>query len=203
MGYRGEDLDLRTPQMGARPPADLGNGDIGAGRPRGYGLRGETIWVDDTVLACCNLAYDLAVTHRAGEVRVEHLIYALTRIDAAAETLEVRGIRVAALRREMGSIVASEIPIGLPNGKGTPRRSEDLETLLREAADIAGRRSAAAGVDDLVSVLVDTSRDLPGRDLPALAHLRRHLTSRATIERDYEPLVRSREVRAYTPPPAY
>ena len=52
MGYRGEDLDLRTPQMGTRPLADLTNGDIGTGRQRAYGARGETIWVDDTVLAC-------------------------------------------------------------------------------------------------------------------------------------------------------
>jgi DNA repair exonuclease SbcCD ATPase subunit len=190
MGYRGEDLDLRTPQTGSRSASDLPATELG--RPRGYGLRGEPIWVDDTVLACCNLAFDLAATHRSGEVRIEHLIYAMTRIDAAAEILEARGVRVAALRREMGIIVASEIPIGLPNGKGTPRRSEELETLLREAADLASRRSAPANIDDLVAVLAETSRELPG-----IAHLRRHLAPRA--ERDYDALARVRDIRAYSP----
>jgi hypothetical protein len=204
MSYRGEDLDLRTPQMGHRPAIE--HGTDGGLRGRGYGSRSEPIWVDETVLACCNLAYDLAVTHRSGEVRIEHLVYALTRIDAAAEALESRGVRVAALRREMGSIVASDIPIGLPNGKGTPRRSEEMEFVLRDAADLAQRRNQPANIDDLVIVLVDSTRELSG-----LMHIRRHLGSRSPLDRaDYEPLTRPREtalrpayVPASPPVPAY
>ncbi len=47
--------------------------------------RGAPIWVDEVVLDCCNHAFDVAAAHRAGEVRIDHLIYALTRIDEAAE----------------------------------------------------------------------------------------------------------------------
>jgi len=90
MSYRGEDLDLRTPQT-------LGTGDVGA-----MGARSGPIWVDDTVLACTNHAFDIALAHRAGEVRLEHLLNALTRIEVAAEALEARGVRVAALRAPQG-----------------------------------------------------------------------------------------------------
>lgn len=184
MAYRGEDLDLRTPQNGGRPAADLQSSDL----PR-RGYRSEPIWVDDTVLACCNLAFDLAVTHRAGEVRLEHLVYAMTRLDAAAEALETRGVKVAGLRREMGNVVASEIPVGLPSSKGTPRRSEELETALRDASDLAQRRNSPAGVDDLAAVLLDGSRELPG-----VHYLRRHLGRGHIADRgDYDSPLRTRE----------
>lgn len=192
MNYRGEDLDLRTPQTWTRSPADYPDTSALNG-PRRYASRSEPIWVDETVLACCNLAYDLAVTHRAGEVRLEHLIYALTRIDTASEALETRGVRVASLRRDMGSVVASEIPVAFPNGKGSPRRAEELETVLRDASDIGQRRGQPANIDDLITVLTETPRDLAG-----LGHVRRYLGARADRV-DYEP-VRPREPR-YTPPP--
>ena len=124
MGYRGDDLDLRTPQTWSATTADLGveaAGNQGVMR----GGRAGPIWVDDTVLACSNHAYDIALAHRAGEVRLEHLIHALTRIDAAADALEARAVRVANLRRDSATIIASDIPVGLQNGKGVPRRSEE------------------------------------------------------------------------------
>ena len=79
MGYRGDDLDLRTPQTWSAGPGNAGPGSTGSGgdvpgwaaeggRVRGYGARGP-IWVDDTVLACANHAFDVALAHRAGEVR--------------------------------------------------------------------------------------------------------------------------------------
>src|SRR5688572_23657262 len=76
MVYRGEDLDLRTPQMGIALGRDLAGG--GSGEPAANGTRVRTgaarslpIWVDGTVLACCNQAYEIAGAHRAGEVRPE------------------------------------------------------------------------------------------------------------------------------------
>ncbi len=198
MAYRGEDLDLRTPQSGGRPAADIGAGDL---RSRAsYGVRGEPVWVDDTILACCNLAFDLALTHRASEVRLEHLVYALTRIDAAAEALESLGVRVATLRRELGSLVASEIPIGAQNGKAAPRRSDDIDIVLRDAAALAHLRNAPASIDDLISTLIDSTRDLP-----ALPLVRRHLGTRAASDRgDYEPAPRSRELSPrFAAPAAY
>jgi predicted nucleic acid-binding Zn-ribbon protein len=183
MGYRGEDLDLRTPQTWSATPTDLaGTGDAKSqlNGPRGA-YRSGPIWVDDTVLACSNHAFDVALAHRAGEVRLEHLLHALTRIDAAAEALEARGVRVAALRRESATIIASEIPVGLPNGKGAPRRSEEFAEVLRLAAVNAVRRNAPAGIEDLLYVLFDQRSDLPGLSL-----LSRH-TVRATRE-TIEPL---------------
>ena len=178
MGYRGEDLDLRTPQTWSATPSDLagwsqGDPGAGAGRMRSgsYGIpRHAPIWVDETVLACCNHAFDVALAHRSGEVRVEHLLHALTRIDAAAEVLESRGVRVSGLRRESATIIASELPIGLTNGKGTPRRSDELEEVLRIAAAQAYRRNVPANVDDLLSVILEVKPDVQGAAL-----LSRHL----------------------------
>jgi len=163
MAYRGEDLDLRTPQASAAP--EVAPPDILVGSPRSRSqisaARSSPIWVDETLLDCCNHAFDVAVAHRAAEVRVEHLVYAMTRVDAAAEILEQRGVRVAALRRESANVIATEIPVGLLNGKTTSRRSEALEDVLRIAASSAYRHQAAASVDDVLTVLLDTSIDLP------------------------------------------
>lgn len=183
MSYRGEDLDLRTPQtapLASTEPAPTAGGRAGP------------IWVDETVLACSNYAYDVAVAHRAGEVRLEHLLHALTRIEAAADALEARGVRVGALRRDSATIIASEIPVGLPNGKGTPRRSEEFAEILRLAALNASRRNAPAGIEDLLYVLFDQRADLPGLGL-----LVRH-TIRAV--REAEPMT---SVPRYVTEPRY
>jgi hypothetical protein len=167
MAYRGEDLDLRTPQTWTGTPAELvtpaeiqaaQNGKRGA-------FRSGPILVDETVLACCNLAYDVAVAHRAAEVRIEHLLNAMTRIDAAIASLEARGIRVPSLRRETAAIVAGDIPPAGGNGSVAPRRSDEFADLLRLAAAAASRRNAAADVDDLLQVLLDHRSDLPGSDI--------------------------------------
>lgn len=164
MVYRGEDLDLRTPQPSNAAPAEAAADARGAIRNAG------PIWVDDTLLAVSNFAYDVALAHRAAEVRLEHLLHALTRIEVSAEALEARGVRVAALRRDTATFIASEIPVGLPNGKGSPRRSEEFADVLRLAAANASRRNAPAGIEDLLYVLFERS------DLPGLA-----LLSRATV----------------------
>ena len=118
MAYRGEDLDLRTPQTWTGTPAELVTpAEIQAAQNGKRGVyRSGPILVDETVLACCNLAYDVAVAHRAGEVRIEHLLNAMTRIDASIASLEARGIRVPSLRRETAAIVAGDIPPAGGNG---------------------------------------------------------------------------------------
>jgi len=193
MGYRGEDLDLRTPQTWSASSSDLSSALDTAGRA----YRNGPIWVDETVLACCNHAFDVALAHRAGEVRLEHLLHALTRIEAAAEALEARGVRVAALRRESATIIASEIPVGLPNGKGQPRRSEEFAEVLRLAAANAARRNAPAGIEDLLYVLFDQRADLPG-----LALLSRNTVrgTRETIEA-LPPVTRYVTETRYVPAP--
>ena len=201
MGYRGEDLDLRTPQTWSATPTDLAGAGDAKSAPNGArgAYRNGPIWVDDTVLACSNHAFDVALAHRAGEVRLEHLLHALTRIDAAAEALEARGVRVAALRRESATIIASEIPVGLPNGKGAPRPSEEFAEVLRLAAVNAVRRNAPAGIEDLLYVLFDQRSDLPGLNL-----LSRH-TVRATREpvEPLPPLIRYAAEPRYAAPVRY
>ena len=175
MPYKGEDLDLRTPQ---------GWGPAGRDAPPGSepnwwtrtaiykGGRADPIWVDDSVLACCNHAFDLAVAHRAPEVRLEHYINAMTLNDAVALQMESRGIGVGQLRRESGLILANEPPAaGLHNGRAHPKRSEGLEEALRLAADRAYPRRTPVTIDDMLHVLFDVKKDLPG--------LLRHATARA------------------------
>lgn len=166
MAYRGEDLDLRTPQTWAVTQAELaGAAEASLSSDSKHGtFRAGPILVDDTVLACCNYAYDIAVAHRSAEVRIEHLLYAMTRIDAAASALESRGIRVASLRRETATIVASEIPVVPGSGPLAPRRSDDFAAVLRIAASLAARRNAAASIDDVLQTLVDYRSDFPASE---------------------------------------
>lgn len=165
MGYRGDDLDLRIPQANPGEVA-LTSSDpfIVPARPRPtvQSNRGAPIWVDEAVLECCNHAFDVAAAHRAGEVRLDHLVYALTRIDEAAEILEARGVRVAALRREAANAVTTDFPSGTGNGKTTPRRGDAFEEVLRIAASRAYRRQAPAAVSDIVYALFDSGVDFPG-----------------------------------------
>ena len=58
MAYRGEDLDLRTPQTWVAAPAELSASSelpVQQSGNRG-GYRSGPILVDETVLACCNYA---------------------------------------------------------------------------------------------------------------------------------------------------
>lgn len=199
MSYRGEDLDLRTqPAAGAVAKEAPGEQDGGAGQ-RG-GLRNDPIWVDNTVLACANHAFDVAFAHRAGEVRLEHFLHAMTRIDAAAEALEARGVRVAALRRESATIIASEIPMALGGSKGAPRRSEEFADVLRMASQVAARRNASATIDDVCNVLFDPRTDVPALSLLVRHTLRPHV--REALEQ-FPPLSRYPGETRYAPPERY
>lgn len=170
MAYRGEDLDLRTQQTWNLPaensggPASTASEAYTNGRPR---HSSRPVLVDDVVLACCNHAYDVAAAHRSMEVRLEHLLHAMTRVDSATGALEARGIRVAGLRRESATIIASEIPIGLGSGQTRPRRSDELEAVIRTASNFAARRNGPANVDDVIDALLDMPSDVPGISLLA------------------------------------
>jgi hypothetical protein len=168
MAYHGEDLDLRTPQTWASAPADVmapGDATTPPNGKRGTFLAGP-ILVDEIVLACFNQAYDIASAHRAGEVRIEHLLNAMTRVDAAAAALETHGVRVVALKRETATIIAGNIPAVTGNGPVSPRRSDDLAEILRLAAAFAARRNAAVSIDDLLQVLLDQRSELAAAELP-------------------------------------
>ena len=175
MSYRGGDLDLRTPQSRSGSERGIFEPPLSGSREFDDALDGRSpIWVDDTLMACCNHAYDVAMAHRSGDVRIEHLVYALTRIDEAAQVLEKHGIRDASLRREVGLYIACEIPIAPTNGQTTPRRSPSLEQALQQAAHYAYARNRAASVSDLLHVFTEVKPDLPGlqllhRNMPGLA----------------------------------
>src|SRR5262245_56159461 len=67
MPYKGGDLDLRS----ASPTfADAWG--------RGATADSHPIAVDELVLACCNRAYDVAHFHGSADVRLDHLLHALT-----------------------------------------------------------------------------------------------------------------------------
>jgi hypothetical protein len=169
MNYRGDDLDLRTPDPAPGEFAATQSTDpfVVAHRARSATAhRGAPIWVDETVLDACNHAFDVASAHRAAEVQLEHLIYALTRIEDAALVLEQRGLRIPTLRRDAATYVATDIPAVAGNGKSTPHRSDSFEEVLRLAAARAYRRQEPVGVADLVYALFDSGVEFRG-----VAHL--------------------------------
>ncbi|MEQ1648727.1 MAG: Clp protease N-terminal domain-containing protein [Hyphomicrobiaceae bacterium] len=177
MSYRGDDLDLRTPpSRGSRESYAPEYGTNGS-RPRGPVSSGRAssgasaVVIDDVVMTCCNHAYDIAQAHGANEVRLEHLVHALTRVEAAADILEERGIREAHLRRESAAVIASEIPVGLAHSQSAPRASSEFEDVLRRASDMAANQGNADGasVHDLLWVLLNYDQDIP-----AIALLLRH-----------------------------
>lgn len=169
MSYRGDDLDLRTPYARVSKEAFV------AGAPGlngGYGRgahRSEPLLVDEAVLAVSNHAFDVAQAHGAAEVGLEHLVHALTRVEAAVDVLTRRGVREAALRRESATVIASEIPAAHAQRHEPPRSSPAVEEVLRRASEVAGRRGAPASIDDLLWVLLNSSREQP-----AIALLQRH-----------------------------
>jgi hypothetical protein len=157
MTYKGGDLDLDTPyagedaagQTGRSPLAELG--------------RDGPIPVDQTVLACCNAAYDAAIFHGSREVRVEHLLYALTRVDAAREILEQHGLRTHQLRCDAAAAMVAEAPAA--GGGRAPRSSAELENVLRRAAGRAGRDGVPASVHDVMRAILGYGREAPATAL--------------------------------------
>jgi hypothetical protein len=179
MAYRGEDLDLRVP-LGAGQGA--GHAATGASTMPGAfgGAREATLWIDEALLACCNNAFDLALAHGAADVRLEHLLHALSRIDAIVRLLERHGVASGRLRRESATLIVSESPVALLGDRGPPRRSMEFEETLRRAVEIAQHRGATAGVEDALIAVLTSARDNPAvhllkrlapdwqpRDLPA------------------------------------
>ncbi len=176
-GYRGADLDLRTARTWSATSTDLMSGFEVPSPPPPQAApapshRTNPIWVDETVLAAANHAFEVAQAHGAREVRLEHLLHALTRVEAAASTLELRGVRVVPLRRDTAVLIASDIPVGLSAGGGSPHRSHELEETLRLAAAHAAHAGRPAGVDDVLHVLLDLRNDHPAGEL-LLRHLSR------------------------------
>src|SRR5262245_35522553 len=157
MAYKGTDLDLRTPRLASpsEPPAGpLREPASNGGGVRPAGGFGAPLAVDETVVAGCNRAYDMARFHAAPDVRLEHLLHALTRVGVAAEALAEVGIRVDSLRRDTAVAIAADLPARPLEADTSPRSSVAFEHVLRRAADQAGRRQAPAGVHDLIRTML-------------------------------------------------
>ena len=171
MDYRGQDLDLRTARWSAASTEPSGWREATPASPqpaqpaRPAPSRTSPIWVDETLLACANQAFDVALAYRSAEVRLEHLLLAMTRVEAAATALEARGVRVVSLRRDSAVTIAGEMPVTNADGGASPRRSPELEDVLRLAASRAVHTGRAASIDDVVQVLGDIGGDLPGAEL--------------------------------------
>src|SRR5262245_11046930 len=137
MSYKGGDLDLRTPLGLAGPAAGATpvSGAAGNSRQSASTLaradRSAPIWVDETVMACSNLAFELASAHRAADVRTEHLLHALALVEQAAEALKRRGIDVDALRRETGALISADLPASIATDSDPPGRSQDFAQILQ------------------------------------------------------------------------
>ena len=169
MAYKGEDLDLRVPQPRiARETDPVSAPNNVLARAERTAPPPEPIWVDELVLQCCNYAFDVALARGAAEVGLEHLVHALSRVDAAALLLEANGVREGQLRRESVSLLTGELATGRSADRAIPHRSHDLESVLRRASHSAGRRGQAASVDDVLGAMLNH-----GRNVPAVALLRR------------------------------
>lgn len=171
MAYRGQDLDLRVGRTPAfrSPPLSEPPAPLDASRP---------VSVDETLMATCNHAYEAAVFHGSREVRLEHLIYALARVGAAAQILDDLGIRPEALRREAALAIAAETPATSADAKVDPITSDEVKTTLRRASERAQDRGALAGVPDLLRTIL-----YAGRDNPTVALLSRASSDPQRLER--------------------
>jgi hypothetical protein len=178
MAYKGQDLDLRLmrgrPLRGPATPIDAaGSSTWPAG---GWGTHREApIAVDETVLACCNHAFDAALFYGSREVRLEHLIYALTRVAAAAEVLDEAGLRPERMRREAALVLAADTPNLAADAKSAPVASGELEAVLRQAAERSGWQ---ATLPDVLKVIL-----LGGSQSPAATLLMRSAADPQRLDR--------------------
>src|SRR5262245_18636614 len=176
MAYKGMDLNLRSGRPW--PGRDLGMDDGGAnGGAWSHPTRGgqEPIHVDEQVEACCNSAYDAALFHGAAEVRLDHLLHAMTRVKASADLMEQLSIRTGQVRQETAVAIASVAP---SQAEGGPRTSMEMEEILRRAAAFAGERKASATVADLLRAVLGLGRKAPSTQL-----LMRAATDPSSVER--------------------
>jgi hypothetical protein len=174
MDYRGQDLDLRTSRWSASSTDPTGWREASPTQPhsaphpapRPVPSRAGPIWVDDALLTCANQAYDVALAYRSHDVRLEHLLLAMTRSEPAAQALEARDVRVVSLRRDCAVAIAGE-PAAAIGETVNPRRSSEIEDVLRLASARASHQNRPANVDDVVQVLSEIGGDLPGGDIIA------------------------------------
>ncbi len=161
MSYRGKDLDLRTADP-VHSAGDLSGAQGGQQPVAPETASSPVVYVDDAVLACCNHAYDLALAYRAPEVRLEHLLNAMTRTDSAVAVMAAQGIDVTGLRHDTATLIATEAPIIYAAERPAPRRSQDLADALQSAAQQAEVGRGPVTVSDLLQTLLEMNPEQSG-----------------------------------------
>ncbi len=143
---------IETDVSGATGPTTFG-GAIGRRVITTY--RPAYLSEDETVLACCHHAHEVAKAHGAREVMLEHLVHALVRVPEAAQVLSDRGINVESLKRESAAVISSEIPVDHTMMVAQLRASKDFNTVMHLAAAAASRRDERQlGARDLLDALL-------------------------------------------------
>lgn len=117
------------------------------------------LWVDDVVHRLCHEAADLAYRHGADDVGLAHFVHAMTVNETSLLALYGLNIHVSSLKRETAEVIANDNPRlrGRPNG--TLPKSEDLQDVLIQAADLAYARQSPVTTADIIDTLFDMSRD--------------------------------------------
>ncbi|MEL6374199.1 MAG: hypothetical protein AAFR04_09545, partial [Pseudomonadota bacterium] len=220
MSYRGDDMDLRLPQSRAvsareRYEPERASHANGVHVPGSNGTRyhppasgrtrSSTLYVDDTVLAICNAAHEIAQAYHAPEVLLQHVVHGMTRVNLSIQYLRERyNIDHVTLRRDVLALISETSARG-PGSADLPLTSSEFKAALRLAGDAAGQREGGAiEVQDLVRVLMHYDIDHPG-----VAVLTRHADTdgnraptAATHTIEVEPLYRQQPPRAARPEPA-
>lgn len=143
---------IETDLSGATPSASTGTA---IGRRIITTYRPAYLSEDETVLACCHHAHEVAKAHGAREVMLEHLVHALVRVPESAQVLADRGINVESLKRESASVISSEIPVDHTMMVAQLRASKDFNTVMHLAAAGASRRDERMlGARDLLEALL-------------------------------------------------
>lgn len=144
---------------------------------------------DDTVIACCHHAHEVARAHGAREVMLEHLVHALARVASAAQVLDDRGIHVESLKRESAALISSEIPVDHMLTVTQLKASKDFNTVMFLAAAGASHRDdKATGVRDILEAIL--KYDPKSR---AVRLLRKHAHG-SVLEETPDPVVEMRGV---------
>lgn len=117
------------------------------------------LWVDDVVHRLCIAAAGSAYRHGADEVGLAHFVHAMTVNETSLLALYALNIHVPSLKRETAAVIAKDNPRSTSGPNGTLPKSEDLQDVLIQAADLAYARQSPVSTADIIDTLFDMSRD--------------------------------------------
>lgn len=164
MAYKGLDQELWVP-TGSGPGAvglfDIEQAPHGVFGPHIEALSAGAppLWVDDAVHRLCQEAAELAARHGGDDVGLVHFVHAMTANETSLLALYELNIHVSSLKRETAAIIAQDDPRLRSGRTGTLPKSEELQDVLIQAADLAYARQSPVTTADIIDTLFDMSRD--------------------------------------------